>query len=402
MPIFLAFLGAYTLSQFYRSFLAVIAPKLSTELGLTATDLGLLSSTWFAAFALAQLPVGAALDQFGPRRSVPIGMTAAAAGALVWSIAEARWHVIAGMALIGVGCAPIYMGALYMFGRSFPQARFALLSSWLLAIGSAGNIISTRPLASAAESFGWRGTFVIVAALTALSALAVLIVVRDPPRLAARAGETSLVGAIAGVLRIRALWPLFPLVAISYAVVIAERSLWIGPYLASVHGLGTVAIGNAVLFVAVAMIIGALVYGPLDALLGTRKWIVASGALICAAGFIVLALVPHLPFTAAIAVLSVLLAGGSTYAVLMAHSRAFMPEALLGRGITFMNLVFMSGAALVQAASGAMVDAMKAKGLPPAEIYAWLHLGFAVAVLAGLAVYLLARDAPPRPTAVPA
>jgi hypothetical protein len=43
---FLTFLAAYTLSQFYRSFLAVIAPELSVELGLDPQALGNLQAFW--------------------------------------------------------------------------------------------------------------------------------------------------------------------------------------------------------------------------------------------------------------------------------------------------------------------------------------------------------------------
>ena len=70
MPAFIIFLIGYVLSQFYRSFLAVIAPELSAELHLTPQDLGNILACWFAAFAVVQFPVGAALDKHGPRRTL--------------------------------------------------------------------------------------------------------------------------------------------------------------------------------------------------------------------------------------------------------------------------------------------------------------------------------------------
>ena len=36
-----------------------------------------------------------------------------------------------------------------------------------------------------------------------------------------------------------------------------------------------------------------------------------------------------------------------TYGILMTHARAFFPEHLLGRGITFMNFIFIAGAGLI-------------------------------------------------------
>ena len=63
-----ALTGALALSQFFRSCLAVIAPELSHDLGLTPATFGVLSSSFFIAFAAAQLPVGLAFDRWGVGR----------------------------------------------------------------------------------------------------------------------------------------------------------------------------------------------------------------------------------------------------------------------------------------------------------------------------------------------
>src|SRR5574343_541548 len=66
--VFLPFALGYYLSYLMRTVNAVISPALTRELGLGAADLGLLTSTYFFAFGLAQIPVGIALDRYGPRR----------------------------------------------------------------------------------------------------------------------------------------------------------------------------------------------------------------------------------------------------------------------------------------------------------------------------------------------
>jgi hypothetical protein len=48
----------YSVSQFLRNSIAVIANDLARELDLSATQVGLLSSAFFLAFAAAQIPVG--------------------------------------------------------------------------------------------------------------------------------------------------------------------------------------------------------------------------------------------------------------------------------------------------------------------------------------------------------
>ena len=57
---------AYVFSQFYRAFLAVLAPVLATDIGATAADLAFASGVWFAVFAAMQIPVGHALDTHRP------------------------------------------------------------------------------------------------------------------------------------------------------------------------------------------------------------------------------------------------------------------------------------------------------------------------------------------------
>jgi sugar phosphate permease len=391
LQIFLVFLLAYTMSQFFRSFLAVIAPELTVELNLSPGDLGLMSAAWFAAFAIAQFPVGWALDRFGPRRTVSLGMMAAVAGALVCARAQGLSGGIMAMTLIGIGCAPIYMGALYIFGRVFAADRFALLASWMLAFGSGGSLLATTPLAVATEQIGWRTTFVGIAAITALSGVLVALLIKDPPPVAKPVAGRSGFDEFRDLLSIRALWPLLPLVAVSYAVVIAERGVWVGTYLAEVYGLAPVPRGNAVFLIAATTIAGTFVIGAIDRYVG-RKTLVAIGSGVACALFVSLWIWPTLPLSTAVGAIALIGAFGTTYAVLMAHGRTFLPDHLLGRGITLLNFTFMTGTALVQLVSGQVVDALKAAGKSSADVFATLHLGFGVVLMLATLVYLTAKE----------
>ena len=68
VAMFAAFAFAYFFSALLRAVTATLAPAFSAELGLSAGDLGLLAGAYFLGFALMQLPLGRALDRFGPRR----------------------------------------------------------------------------------------------------------------------------------------------------------------------------------------------------------------------------------------------------------------------------------------------------------------------------------------------
>ena len=72
LPTLAVLAAAYVLSQFFRTALAVVAPEIAADLGLDPARLGMLSSAWFWAFAAAQIPIGVALDRWGPRRTVSL------------------------------------------------------------------------------------------------------------------------------------------------------------------------------------------------------------------------------------------------------------------------------------------------------------------------------------------
>ena len=385
---FLTFLAAYVLSQFYRSFLAVIAPELATELGLDPQALGNLQALWIAGFVAMQVPVGWALDTIGPRRTISTMMLAAVAGSLLFAISTTATALNLAMVLIGVGCASIYMGAIYVFGRVNRPDQFALLCSWLLGLGTAGNLLAASPLAFISEAIGWRNAMLLMAGATGLSALSMVLLVRDPDRATSHVSRGFLAG-VTDILAIRALWPLLPITAVSYSVVLAERGLWAGPFFAEVYGLDPVARGNALLVMAAAMSAGALAYGPLDRLLGTRKWIVAPGVFATALCLLGLGLL-DLSQTGATITMGLIGAFGMSYGVLMAHGRSFVPDHLLGRGITLLNVLFIGGAGVLQPISGAFMTAMA--DIPAASAYATLHVAFGAMLLVAVVIYLFSRD----------
>src|SRR3954449_259861 len=83
--VFLPFALGHYLSSLLRNVNAVLAPQLVGALALTPGQLGLLTSAFFFSFALAQLPVGIALDRHGPRKVQLYLMLMASCGALMFA-----------------------------------------------------------------------------------------------------------------------------------------------------------------------------------------------------------------------------------------------------------------------------------------------------------------------------
>ena len=103
------------MSYVYRMVNAVLAPTLAAEFGLSAGGLGLLSSMYFFSFALCQLPVGLAMDRFGPRRVNAALLLVAAAGGAWFANADTAAGAMATRALINTSVSITLISSLTTF-----------------------------------------------------------------------------------------------------------------------------------------------------------------------------------------------------------------------------------------------------------------------------------------------
>jgi len=391
---FLVLLLAYALSQFFRAFLAVTAGDLSRDLGLDPGQLGSLQAAWLLAFAVTQFPVGYALDRIGPRRTLAGFLLIAVAGTVGLGLSQGYYGALAALALIGIGCAPILMSGFYLAARLYPPRHFATMSSFLVGFGSIGDPLSGAPLAYFLAAYGWRMTVFGIAGIVALTALLVALFLSDPPPVEHAGGRhPSLIEGIVQIVSKRRLWLIFPLVFTSYAATIATRGLWIAPYLQEVHGFGLRATSYAAMAMGILMALGAILGVPVQARLGPKAT-VASGAAVCVIGYFGLAFFG--PSSASLAVGLFLVVGlfGVTYAVAMAHGRAFLDPHEIGRGVTFLNFVSMGGAGVLQWVSGRTVQAFGAAGADAQTTFGWLFGGFGVVLGTALLIYLFSRTGP--------
>ena len=395
--IYIVLAAAYVASQFYRVANAAIAPELMADLALSAEAMGVVTGVFFLAFAAAQIPAGILLDRFGPRHTMSVLFLVAVLGALLFGLAQDAATLGVARVLIGVGCATGLMGSMVAISRWFPRERFAQLSSLLFVVGGAGTLLATTPLAWAAAEIGWRGAFLAMAGLTGVFAFLLYAVVRDaPPGHATETDRESWAEVLSGlwrVLRNGELWKIGALQFVAYASIITVVGLWAGPYLSDVHGLDTVARGNALLLLNVASLAGVMLYGWVDRHAASRKRLLVGGALATAALALLLAFSPALGFPAAMLLLTLFAVLGNYVMLIHAYARSILPDRLVGRGLTLQNLAVFLGIAVLQSASGPIVGAYgPAGGGAPEDAYRAVFLFLALCLAAAALVFAAARE----------
>lgn len=396
-----------SLSQFFRASTTVIAPELIRDLTLSPGMLGFAGAAFFLALGVAQVPVGILFDRIGARATVAVLAVIAVAGAILHaSIADGRGLALARFVL-GLGHGGSFMATVFLISRWYPRARWSTALSWVFAASMLGIVCAGTPLAILSERLGWREAFLIMAGLQAAVGVLFFVLVRDdPPGTAPRPRATETLGqALAGfvtILRLPGLLRVMALQLFAYAVLATMMGLWAGPYLNDVHGLDALARGNVLVAMAAAQTLGVLATGPLDRIFDTRKWVAVAGAGLTILVLAALAAAPHPPTPVAIGLL-VGLAAVSTYGVVVvSHGRTFYPDPLAGRGTTAFNLVQVLGCAMVPMATGLIPGFFPVTASGYAAVaYQWIFAAIAVALAAGLGIYLTSRDAKPSAATTP-
>ena len=183
VPAFL-FLFAF----FHRAAPGVFAKELMQSFGATGALIGLLSATYFYAYAGLMIPAGVLLDRLGVRWTVSAGGLVMSAGALFMALAAGPALLFTGRFLVGAGASVMFVGALKIAAAWFPAPYFATLSATTASVGVLGGLVGTAPVAWLALGVGWRGALGAVAIVTLAGAVACLVLVRDYPPAEARSG----------------------------------------------------------------------------------------------------------------------------------------------------------------------------------------------------------------------
>ncbi|RLB20423.1 MAG: hypothetical protein DRG73_10220 [Deltaproteobacteria bacterium] len=394
----------FFLSQFYRATSAVIASELMRDLSLTAENLGFLSSVFFYAFALIQIPMGASMDIFGAKRLILFLSSVGIVGAIIFALAHSFPVALIGRGLIGVGMACALMGPYKLISVWFPARAFATISGLILSIGTLGSIVATAPLAFAVNWIGWRKAFLFIAFIHLVITIWIYIAVKDSPD-EYQAGDISdlqnknwVKGSMDGVLSVLRL-PSFWLIALAafvrYGTYISIAGLWAGPYLEHVYNIPLIDRGKILMLFPVGFLLGGPILGFLsDRVFRNRK----SVALLAMFFYTIF----FFPLTGFFPTPSLIMIGGifffigfltSCGNIMYANIKELLPRSISGTAMTAVNFFTMGGAGIFQYVMGISIDkfSLPQAQLPPEAFSFAFGLCFVAAAL-GTVAYIFVKE----------
>ena len=392
--LFLAFAFAYFLSTLIRAVTATLAPTLVQEFALSAGDLGLLAGGYFFGFSLTQLPLGTWLDRLGPKRVVLAFLSVAVLACVAFARASGFMELFVARVLCGVGVSACLMAPLTSYRRWYAPGAQMRASSWMLMTGALGMVASTLPVQWLLPITGWRGLFLILGALLALSM--VLIAWQVPGESApAPAGapdaSAPAVPASAVAPGYGAVWrdPYFrslaPFGFVGYGGMVAIQTLWAAPWLVNVAGFTPVAASTAMFWLNVSMMLAFLVWGWVNPWLA-RKGLRAE--LLMAWGLPV-----HITLLLLMAgagahvgeysglVWTLFCVSGTVGTLAQPAIGMAFPSSLAGRALSAFNLLIFSGVFAVQWGVGLLIDGLRTLGWAPTSAYQGAMGVFAICLL---------------------
>jgi MFS family permease len=172
-----------------RGAIAVAAPVMKGELGLSATDFGLAVSAFFWVYAPVQLFAGWLCDRFSVYKLI-------AAGILLWAASTLLMGLVGGFAsllvlriMLGIGESIAFPGASKIIARHVPAERRGVANA-ALAMGIAlGPALGTLAGGLIVASWGWRTMFFLFGLATLLWLIPWQPLVRNLPAQAVNVDE---------------------------------------------------------------------------------------------------------------------------------------------------------------------------------------------------------------------
>ncbi len=363
-----AYAAGYFLSYGLRSVNAVIAPELMQEFSISAAGLGLLTSAYFLAFGLFQLPLGLLLDRFGPRRVEAALLLVAAAGCALFSVGISLQALAIGRALIGLGVSACLMASFKAFSQWFPSERLPSLTATIMVAGGLGALTASVPVELALPLLGWRGVFMVVAGLLVVTAV-FLLSVPDREVNGQRESIGQQLRSLGSIYGNRTFWRFAPQGTFTVGGFMAIQGLWAVPWLIEVNGVARGDAAGVLFFMSLAMLLGFLFVATCSVWLG-RKGISPMALLTTG---MALALVVELAIVFNLArpqwVWPLLGLSFSLGNIAYSQLTASFPVALSGRVNTALNLLVFIGAFGLQWGIGAAVDAFASGGMARADAF---------------------------------
>lgn len=392
--LFFVLAGFFFLYEFFcRASFGSIAEIFSHDLHIDAITAGSISSAYFLAYALMQIPVGILLDRFGVRKVGFSAILTTALGCLLFSFSAGVATAWLGRFAIGLGSAFAFAMMFKIILNWFPHKHVGLMAGMTQVLGVIGPILATTPLILwlHAVNNDWRHIFHVVFWIGCILAVFFFLVVRDkqktPTTIDANAiPKPSVAEKLKQLVSYKQIWVIAIFAFLVYPAVEVIGSMS-GTMFMSFSFNQTLA-SSAVAYVWLGLGLGSPLVGFISDRLQNRKGVLLACALF---GAIITAYLIWGTYGYAMSCLLMFLVGVAAGAQTLSFTVAIenTPRYLEATVVGFNNMFVLLGAWAAQNITSIVLNPYQAPHSTAMQIY-YTEYGYQVALTVGCVAFFIA------------
>lgn len=376
----LLFLG-WALGNLDRYVMNYAVLAITEDLQLSASSTGLLLSSFFAGYAIMQMPGGWLADRFGPKK-VLLGAV------IMWSIftalTGAAWSM-ASMILIrflfGIGEGGFQPASSKIISLTYPREERSRAMSVMLSSGAIVGLFVPILSATLLNTIGWRTMFVIIGAIGAIIAVSYWKFIKLPKE---ESDSTSVTAGQKGSFSILFKTPMMWNLLVAYFSIYAVNwglATWLPTYLVKVRGLDLISLGWLQMIPGIASLAGIYASGYLlDKLPKGRERV--AGSIACVLIGILLYLMFHAASVPMFITYQTIVTLVISFVIIMLPSVVLknLPSHVTGTGMGIVNTGGQLAGFITPLAIGFVVDAFNGSF----DAAFWMLIAFSVVCIGAL------------------
>jgi len=381
----------YFMEYAMRSAPSVMLPELRTAFGLTPVGLSSLIGLYYYTYAGFAIITGAAVDRWGAKYTVPLGVLVLAAGAVMFGV-NVSWIASLGRLLQGAGSAIAFIAAVYLASHGLPGRYLATAIGITQGIGLLGGSAGQFVVAPLIHGpLDWRQFWVLAGLVTLVIAVAMFVVTPREAQSDAKASiwstfapykvvltnpQSYLCGLCGGLLFLPT-----TIGAMTWGVSILQEGWHVG-YAESVDRAAAVALG---------WVFGCPILGYIADRIGRRKPVIFAGSALMLAAVLAIFYLP--PETFPPYLLALLLGFGSGAAMIPYSTiKEVNPDHAKGSATGAMNFMVFVLSAFLAPAYGWWLQKLANGGPLTLDVFSKAGSVFAVAIVLAVIVTVFLRE----------
>jgi MFS family permease len=342
-----------------RVSMSVYIPYIMHDLKLDATAAGLLGGSFYYAYALMQLPVGAITDHYGPKYPALFGLGLMILGTFIMSSVHTLELGLVARFLVGIGGAFAFICTMQFIILWFPREKFAGLAGLTNFMGYIGASIGVAPIAILCKMYGWRSTLAFTGFLGIAIFIGIAIFVQRKashlecdqlPR-----PEKSALKNLMLTMKKPINWVNGLYCTLTVGPTSAFAALWGVKFLTQSYDITSTNAASALTAVFLGVAVGSPLTGWISDHVGKRRLFLVLSALISSATTLTLILMHHLPLFAIQSLCFVFGFMQSVHVLCFANSRDYNHDHAAS-AIAFTNMALILGGAILQPLIGLLQD----------------------------------------------